>query len=1455
MHCLRYTPKCCLPLFSNRWPWLCLSGVRGLGFRIFACLFWIYPTGQGAAAPFPADAGVVNVQAAPYNALGDGVTDDTTAIQDAIDDWAGSGRTLYFPDGVYRLSAQLAMPEESANNAHFLTLQGESRDGTILRLDDARNNSALEDFTDPATPRALLKTAVALRGWTNDAFMVNLFDLTLDIGQNNPGAIGLEFIANNQGTVNRVRIRSSDATGRGVAGIEMSAMGLPGPALLKAVEIVGFDYGLRLGSRQYSMTAEFIELTDQRVAGVYNKGNLLNLRQLQSIQSETDVPAVWNAAPGTNESAGLTVLMDATLHGVSGPAIRNGAFLYARSIQTSGYAGALEESGVLLPETAITERVSGEIVALFGNSGQSLGLPVLETPQAPWQAPADWINVADYGAIPGDGVDDSAAIQQAIDATTADRRTVYFPNPGNGSPYTIGQTIEMRGYCGHLIGLGAQIRLTSAMRHSNQPVFRLVEADPAMETAKGHLVVIERLFAGWGIPLPLQTTWFVNERSSDTLIRHVMFSSGQTYDGRNATGNTFFEDVGTHEQPEVSDLMDEQPTPGYIVGTGERFFARQLNIETRGGQLLNLGGDAWIFGLKTEHYDSDALQRAHLETTGGGRTELLGGLIHPSNAASGGVDAAAPPVFRIDNSAATFVALEPAVNDQSYPLVVEEIRGGVTRILSAAAAPAIGSAITQSRSFILPLYVGAPADGNQAPLISRVRPSTREVSLLTGQTMQLDFAVSDDGLPQATPSSQWSLLSGPAAVVFEDPTAPRTTVRMDTAGTYELELLVDDGEFDTRRSLTVIVRDVAITAPTTGLFLHYPLNQSSGLVVPDASGQGNHGDLSDNTINPTWMSESGIDGGALQMSDGDRFGIAVATPNFGAITFSSWIRIYESSHVFTHGYLYLPGIFAYSTANRDLQIKVFWDNAPRFFYDYKTEPYILPEAETWFHLAISFDGSDPYNRPVVYINGQAHTTEPQQIIPAEAQWRSNAAANSRLFSFGGSLEQPNASLGGLADEVRLYDRLLGDDEIRTLAQLNALNAAPLVEAGADRTEQAGNSFYLEGSAMDDGAPGGVGSLQTQWSVVSGPGSVFFTDANDPTSSVQIAVPGTYVLRLTADDGAIATVDSLSVTVEGDALGGWTATHFPGATGQWREMLSADPDRDGRPNLMEYAFATDPTKPEVHALFIQLMDNRLGGHFVLRGDDPDLGWVPEVSGDLVTWAALPASQVTQTLRPDGWVAVDVLDTMTMSEADRRFLRLRLTHPQAQSIPMAVTLYPSTDHRMFDAGGDGFADNALDTTNELRDSLIIGDTGANANVWRSVLHWPLSGNAFNIEDASSIRLQVVVKSVENNPASLGQLDLQWLAGAGSGTVSAGQYGLPGVSQGSVDIVAVAADDRLTWEVGAAVRQALANGESFAAFRLQLDSGFSNGNGLNDRLFFYSGSHDVNIEAVRPTLILEP
>ena len=78
-----------------------------------------------------------------------------------------------------------------------------------------------------------------------------------------------------------------------------------------------------------------------------------------------------------------------------------------------------------------------------------------------------------------------------------------------------------------------------------------------------------------------------------------------------------------------------------------------------------------------------------------------------------------------------------------------------------------------------------------------------------------------------------------------------------------------------------------------------------------------------------------------------------------------------------------------------------------------------------------------------------------------------------------------------------------------------------------------NDAVLAGSVTDDGLPGGT---ITGRSKLTGPGVASFADPASTATDVSFDAPGTYVLRLTASDGALAAADDVVVTVGRDAAG-------------------------------------------------------------------------------------------------------------------------------------------------------------------------------------------------------------------------------------------------------------------------------------------------------------------------------
>lgn len=92
------------------------------------------------------------------------------------------------------------------------------------------------------------------------------------------------------------------------------------------------------------------------------------------------------------------------------------------------------------------------------------------------------------------------------------------------------------------------------------------------------------------------------------------------------------------------------------------------------------------------------------------------------------------------------------------------------------------------------------------------------------------------------------------------------------------------------------------------------------------------------------------------------------------------------------------------------------------------------------------------------------------------------------------------------------------------------NLPPRVYAGPDQTIPKYTGVAqttLAGSATDRNGD----SLTYLWEKVSGPGTVVFTDDTDPGTTVTFSAAGTYVLRLTADDGPLTDSGIVTVTAQ------------------------------------------------------------------------------------------------------------------------------------------------------------------------------------------------------------------------------------------------------------------------------------------------------------------------------------
>lgn len=586
----------------------------------------VEPAGEGIVFPF--DAGVINVK--DHGVVGDGIQDDTDALQAILDQYTG---IIYFPEGTYLISNTLTWKDPARN----ITFQGQDKEKVTLKLKDN-----CEGYQNTVITKSMI--------WTGEApaqrFRNYIRDMTFNTGTGNPGAIGLQFIANNAGGVLNVNIISGD--GQGMIGLDLGYTNEQGPCLIKNVKISGFAVGISAKGSVDSITMEHIFLENQTEYGIRNSGQCISIRKLTSVNS---VPAYFNQGLGS-----VTTLIDCDLSGGDpvNSAIVNYGVLMARNLSTQGYKLAIDNQvGSKISEEGpnVEEFLSTEVLTLIPTQETSLGLEIKETPEMQWVNNfSEWVNVTKYGAVANDGQDDTEAIQAAIDAGGS---VVYFPK---GEYHLDGQVI-IRGKVQQLMGCESRVLIPQG----SEPSFLLGEGE-------SDTVFFER-FAHFGYNLH----YTLGNTSDRTLVVRNSSAINGKFTG---SGDIFLEDV-------VANIY------GQFVFGNQNIWARQLNVETRNGitHIVNDGGNLWVLGYKTEN------KGTQIHTKNQGSTEVVGGFFY-----SVGPEFS-DPMLICENANMSITVGESNYGSTPFIDLVKQIDDGTEFVLTNAEAPNRGAAS------VLPLFV------------------------------------------------------------------------------------------------------------------------------------------------------------------------------------------------------------------------------------------------------------------------------------------------------------------------------------------------------------------------------------------------------------------------------------------------------------------------------------------------------------------------------------------------------------------------------------------------------------------------------------------------------------------------------------------------------------------------------------------------------------------------------
>jgi hypothetical protein len=627
---------------------------------------------------YPADSGMIDITKAPYTADPTGATDSTATIQAAVTANIAMSptRTIYFPAGTYKISSTINCIISSGAGHDRMSFQGAGRGVTILQL--TSNNSNFQSTTTPAGVLHLQN--ITTNGAPNDGFQNNVWDMTIDVGTGNPGAIGIDWSACNLATVRDVTVQSSDPSFKGYAGIYCD--GWPGPCLAENVTVTGFNYGIYVRSNQLGVTLDNITLTNQTLEspltaayGIYNNGNGVFMRNV------TSTNAVSALYAGTS---GLSVMTNCNLTGTSSsvPAIAAQATntpIYLRHVTTSGYSALVKSGSTVMESGSIPtgEYSSQPTARLFNNAEAGLILdPAANAPEYYDSNLSDWASVVAYGADPTGVADSTSAVQAAINSG---KTTVYFPL----GTYKISGTVNVNGNVVEIFGNQSVINCSAPATNSvTNPgtIFNI-------ENGTSSYVILDRL--------TLMDAGGVYNGVNQATTREVIIrdSALQSY-ANSVTGGTLY----MENNENFSGTLNQMTA-----------YLWQVDAEQVFPKIVNNDSNLWILGLKTENATTA------INTINSGKTEVLGGFMF-SNSPTWHT-----PVF-INNNSQFFGSFEEFNSGSPgwkgfFADLIRETQSGATKDLRSWDTPTLGFVTSYSDNSGTPVNavptasITSPADG------------------------------------------------------------------------------------------------------------------------------------------------------------------------------------------------------------------------------------------------------------------------------------------------------------------------------------------------------------------------------------------------------------------------------------------------------------------------------------------------------------------------------------------------------------------------------------------------------------------------------------------------------------------------------------------------------------------------------------------------------------------------
>lgn len=378
-----------------------------------------------------------------------------------------------------------------------------------------------------------------------------------------------------------------------------------------------------------------------------------------------------------------------------------------------------------------------------------------------------------------------------------------------------------------------------------------------------------------------------------------------------------------------------------------------------------------------------------------------------------------------------------------------------------------------------------PPGFNTPPLVN----AGSDQSVVLPNTVQLDGTVSDDGqpTPPGTVLTEWVQISGPGTAAFGDPSAVDTAASFTLPGLYVLRLNAFDGAMFNGDNVTINV---------TG---------SSNIIAIDQRIIDGSNDAEENINNTMWITSADLD---MMLDPGstspiNNLMIGLRFPNLaipvGAVIVNAHIQ-FEADETYVE------------PTQLTIQGEAVDSAAP--FVAVKRN--LTDRARSINTVAWSPPGWTMIGEAGPHQRTPSLTSIVQELV-SRPGW---VSGNAMAFLISGSGQRIARSLEGRAAGAALLHI-----EYTT-------NQTPQVNAGPDQTITLSTNATLDATVSDDGLPTPP-NLITTWSQISGPGTITFGNVNAVDTTAAFPGVGVYILRLTANDGALNAFDEITITVSGN----------------------------------------------------------------------------------------------------------------------------------------------------------------------------------------------------------------------------------------------------------------------------------------------------------------------------------